>query len=353
MNPARILVTRIDRIGDVVLTTPALEALRRAFPEAWIAVLVRKQTRELVEGNPFINEVIAYDKEGAEGSWFGAAAFSVRLRRKRFDTAIHFHPTVRMHCLSWLAGIPVRIGFRRKAAWLLTHAVEERKREGLRSEASYNFDLLRVLNVSEPGRLGLFFPLREEEGARFDSLAREAGMDPEAEPYAVLNPSASCPSKIWPAARFAEVADFLWEQYRLRCVLIGAEQDRERSVRVRESARHPVLDLTGRLSLGMLGQALKKSQILISNDSGPVHIAAAVGTPVLSIFGRNESGLSARRWAPLGPKSRWIQKDVGCYFCLAHDCRIGFLCLRALTSGEVFGAVRAMEPFFLSEARLS
>lgn len=353
MNPRRILVTRIDRIGDVVLTTPALEALRRAYPEAWIAVLVRKQTRELVEGNPFVNEVIAYDKEDAEGNWLGAAAFSVRLRRKRFDTAIHFHATARVHWLSWLAGIPVRIGFRRKAPWLLTHAVEERKREGLRSEASYNFDLLRVLNLTEPDRMELFFPLREEDRARWDSLAREAGLDPAAEPYAVLNPSASCPSKIWPADRFAEVADFLWEQYRLPSVLIGAGEDRAHSVRVRESARHPALDLTGKLSLGTLGHCLKKAQILISNDSGPAHIAAAVGTPVLSIFGRNESGLSARRWAPLGPKSRWIQKDVGCYFCLAHDCRIGFLCLRALPSEEVIAAVRAMEPFFLSEARLS
>lgn len=353
MNPKRILLTRIDRIGDVVLSTPAVKAVRETFPDAWIAVLVRTENRELVEGNPHVNEVIPFEKEGADGGVPGAIRFAAGLRRKRFDTVVHFHATARMHWLSWLAGIPVRIGFRRKAAWLLTHPVDERKREGLRSEASYNFDLLRILNVTEPETLELYFPLGQQAGLRFDAWAREGGLDPAEEPYAVLNPSASCLSKIWPAERFAEIADFFWEQYRLRPVLIGAEKDREHAARVLASARHPVLDWTGKLSLGMLGHCLKRSQILVSNDSGPVHIAAAVGTPVLSIFGRNESGLSARRWAPLGAKSRWIQKDVGCYFCLAHECRIGFLCLRALSSSEVKDAVRSMEPFFLSEARLS
>lgn len=342
----KILLTRIDRIGDVVLTTPVFRAVRECFPKAWIAAMVRSETREIVEGNPYIDEVMVYDKEGKEKSPFKTFLFGLGLRRKKFDLVINFHPTHRVHWVSFVAGIPVRIGYAKKSGWLLTRKIEDQKKKGLKSEASYNFDLLRLLGIPEPEKMELFFPLRDKNREAFEDSARQAGLDSAAQPYVVLNPSASCPSKMWPAERFAKLGDALWDRYGLRSVLIGSERDKGVSEKAARLMRYTPADLTGRLTLGMLGWCLRGARLLVSNDSGPVHIGVACETPVLSIFGRNQAGLGPRRWGPLGDKSRVVQKDVGCYFCLAHNCRIHFLCLEVLSVEEVLEAVRAMEPFF-------
>lgn len=346
--PQKVLVTRIDRIGDVVLTTPVFQALRRHIPNAWIAALVRPATREILEGNPFIDEVLVYDKEGKEKSAWGTLLFALALKRKKFEAVINFHPTHRVHWISFLAGIPMRIGYQKKSGWLLTHAMEDTKKEGLKHEAAYNFDLLRFLHIAEPSHFELHFPLNEAKHFEWRDGARRLGWDPDSEPYVVLNPGASCPSKIWPAEKFAELGDALWEGYRFRSVLIGAGDDGAHSEKVKGFMKQAPVDLTGKLTLGMLAFCLKGARLLISNDSGPVHIGVAVGTPVLSIFGRNQVGLSPTRWGPLGVKSAHVQKDVGCYFCLAHRCQIDFLCLKALNVEEVLEAVRKMEPMFFT-----
>ena len=334
----RILITRTDRIGDLVLTTPVFEALRKKYPAAHLACLTFLENRAIVEGNPFLSEVILYDKRGSERGWLGHWRFARRLAKKNFDVVIHLHPTNRMHLVGWLAGVPVRIGYRKKNAWALTHALEDRKAEGAKHESEYNFDLLKFLGVDPPERIESYFPLKEKDRASLSFLLRNLDLKGEAR-YAVLNPSASCPSKIWHADRFARLADRLHEEFDLHVVLVGSQQDRRFSLKVRQAATQPLMDLTGRLSLGMLGWLLKQAQILISNDSGPVHIARAVGTPTISIFGRNLSGLSPKRWGPLGEGGRIVHKEVACPVCLAHRCRINFLCLDVVSVENVLQAV--------------
>jgi len=343
----RILITRTDRIGDVALSTPVFKAVREAFPGAYIGVIVLPHAREIVQGNPFINETIVYDKKGAQKNLFGNLLFAWKLRRGKWDAAVHLHPTHRMHWAAFLAGIPFRIGYDRKAGRLLTHRIEEKKREGEKHEAEYNFDLLDFLGVPKPGRLELFFPLNEENRIAFEKLSNSQGFHSYEKRYVVIHPSASSPSKIWPAERFSMLADVLYERYGLKCVLVGSQEDAPRAETVRNLMKHPAVNLSGKLSIGMLGWLLKRARLVISNDSGPVHIGVACGAPVLSIFGRNEPGLGPKRWGPLGEKSRYIQKDVGCFFCLADDCKIDFLCLRALKVEEVLDAVRGLEKFFL------
>jgi heptosyltransferase-2 len=330
----RILVTRTDRLGDLVLSTPVFEALRQKFPEAHLACITLLENRAVVEGNPYLNEVILYDKLGSERGWFGNLRFAARLAGKRFDSVIHLHPTNRMHLVSWLARIPVRIGYRKKNGWALTHSIEDRKAEGTKHESEYNFDLLKFLEIEPPKKIAPHFPLKEKDRLSLALLLKTLGLDPE-RPYAVLNPSASCPSKIWPAQRFASLADRLEQERGLQVALIGAIPDRRFAKKVEEFAGKPVIDLSGKLSLGALGWLLKGAKLLISNDSGPVHVARAVGTPVISLFGRNLAGLSPRRWGPLGEAGKVIHKEVACPVCLAHRCRINFLCLDVVTVEEV------------------
>ena len=126
----KILVSRTDRLGDLVLSTPVFQALREHFPSAHIACLTFLENRQVVEGNPYLNEVILYDKIGKEKSWWGNLRFSRELAKKSFDIVIHLHPTNRMHWVSWLAQIPVRVGYRKKNAWTLTHSIPDEKSEG-------------------------------------------------------------------------------------------------------------------------------------------------------------------------------------------------------------------------------
>lgn len=300
------------------------------------------QNRELAEGNPWINEVLLYDKQGGQKNWFGNFRFSRKIASKKFDIVIHLHATNRMHIVSWLAGIPIRIGYSRKSAWALTHPYEDCKKEGRKHEAEYNFDLLERLGISCPpvSEMKTFFPLPEKSKRSLAQLLLHHKIPQK--PFVIIHPSASCPSKRWPEERFAEVCEKLACCGDFFLIFVGSKQDRPVIQRILRQVPHPSADLSGKLTLSMLGCLLAESRFLISNDSGPVHIADAVGTPVVSVFGRNQPGLSPKRWGPIGKKSQFLWKDTGCKVCLAHNCQIAFLCLDVITAGDVMAALRDM-----------
>ncbi len=336
-TPQRILVIRLDRIGDVVLSTPVVRQLRQAFPTAFLAMMVRPECRELVEGHPDLDAVLLYDRDGREHSVAATIGFARRLRADRFDAALILHPSNRSHWIPWLAGIPMRVGYARKTAWLLTHRVPHRKQEGDRHEAEYSLELLRVLGI-EPAPPAPVIALSSAAQVRAEQHLAQAGAGASRQIVA-LHPSASCRSKRWAPERFAVVADRLASEQGVQVVLVAGPADVEHADAVRRAMRTAPLNLAGRLSVGELAWVLKRAAVLLSNDSGPVHIAAAVGTPVVAIFGRNERGLSPRRWGPVGQGHVVLHKEVGCKICLAHRCVIQFRCLSELSVDEVYGAV--------------
>jgi lipopolysaccharide heptosyltransferase II len=305
----RILITRTDRIGDLVLTTPLFKALRQKFPKAYLAALVFLEHREIVEGNPYLDEVILYDKKGTERSLWGQFCFSQKLRSKKFDVVIHAHGTNRMHLAAWLARIPVRIGYDRRAPWALTYVHSYNKKEGKKQESEYLLELLESLGVIAPREMETFFPVLDPAVRSLEKLLLSRKI-PRDLSWIVLNPSASDVTKMWPAERFAELVTRISKDRSCVFLAIGTAGDRAIMGKLKQNTSIPVFDLSGELSLGMLGALLKKAALLVSNDSGPVHIAAAVGTPVVSIFGRYEPGLGPKRWQPLGKNSRIVAKDV-------------------------------------------
>ncbi|MBI4974600.1 MAG: glycosyltransferase family 9 protein, partial [Candidatus Omnitrophica bacterium] len=133
----KILIIRLDRIGDVLLSTPVIKAVREAKPASHIAFMVQPYCREVVEGNPYLNEVIIYDKEEAEKGILGNLTFILNLHRHRFDLAIILHPTNRTHIITFLAGIPERVGYDKKMGWLLTKRIPHAKQFGLKHEIDY------------------------------------------------------------------------------------------------------------------------------------------------------------------------------------------------------------------------
>ncbi|MFH1594358.1 MAG: lipopolysaccharide heptosyltransferase II [Candidatus Omnitrophota bacterium] len=336
----RILLTRTDRIGDVVLSTPAIKAVRDKYPDAYIAFMVRPYARDVVEGNPYIDEVIIYDKYGEHKNLLNTVLFAISLRKKRFDLAIMLHPTNRAHMIAFAAGISRRVGYDKKLSFLLTERVPHLKQEGKKHESEYTLDLLETIGIRAKGR-ELFLPLNDRDIKNIENTLSEYHLGREALLIAV-NPGASCPSKRWRPESFAKVCDGLAEKYKAR-IIIAADASNSRFADILAGKmRYEPVNLAGKTTVGELAALLSKCDLFISNDSGPVHIACAIGTPTISIFGRGDPGLSSERWGPIGKETRVFHKDVGCDPCLAHNCKIGFKCLEAITPEEVLSAAEEL-----------
>ena len=330
----RILIVRTDRIGDVVLSTPTITATRKAFPDAYIAVMVSRETKDIVKGNPSANEVIVYDKKIKHRGVLQTLRFVKWLRSKKFESAIILHSTTRVSLVCFLAGIPKRIGYRRgKMDFLLTDKLDYKKRLGEKHEAEYSLDILRHIGID--ARMSpLTMPLRRENEKRIDELLEENGLM-EGERIILFHPGASHASKMWPCENFAKTADILTDKLKVRPVLVSGPDEVNIGKEVQGLMKNKPIFLCGKTSLGDLAALLKRADLFISNDSGPVHIACAIGTPVISIFSRNEKGLDPKRWGPIGDKTIALHKDVGCTECLAHNCKKAYLCLKSVTVDEV------------------
>lgn len=334
----RILIARTDRIGDVILSTPAIKAVRDAYPDAYIAFCVSPEALEIVDKNPYLNEVIVYDKKKKYRNLFGMIRFILKIRRKRFDTALILHPTNRMNLACFFAGIPRRVGFDRKMGFLLTDKIPHTKQEGKKHEMEYTLDVVRKIGI-EPVDKKLYMSLHKGVEEEVKKVFEENGIERIGNIVAI-HPGASCPSKRWPEEFFAETIEKLVKKYGARVIIVGSSSDEKTGRAIMDYLTVKAVDLTGKTSLSILAGILSKSRLFISNDSGPVHIAVSVGTPVIDIFGRNDPGLSPRRWGPLGPSDIVFHKDAGCIRCLAHNCDKDYKCLKAITPDEVVSAAK-------------
>ncbi len=336
----RILIVRTDRIGDVLLSTPVIKALRQKYPQAYISMMVAPYARDIVEGSPYLDEVIIYDKDIKHKSWLRCLKFASRLKKRKFDLAIILHPTNRVHLLTFLAGIPRLLGYNRKFGFLNNLVRVHTKQEGLKHEAEYNLDLLCDLGISGKAQ-DLFMPIRPESEQWVKDFLVSQGIK-ETDKILAINPGASCPSKIWPAGNFAKVAETLANRHNFKIIIVSGPKDIPIANMIAHKIGDRALNLSGKTSVSHLASMLKRCVLFISNDSGPVHIASSLGTPVISIFGRNQPGLSPRRWGPLGRQGKYLHKDVGCVQCLAHNCKKEFVCLRAISVEDVLSAAESM-----------
>jgi ADP-heptose:LPS heptosyltransferase len=236
----------------------------------------------------------------------------------------------------YLSGIPVRAGYDRKWGFLLTKRIPHTKQFGLRHEIDYALEAARYLGAEPSGR-GMHMAVQAEAARKAADMLAETGVG-GGDLLIAVNPGASCPSKRWPAEKFAKAASELADKYNAKVAVVCAGADRISGDKVAGLIGPRCANLSGRTTVAELAAVLKRAKLFISNDSGPVHIACAVGTPVVAVFGRNDAGLSPRRWGPSGARDRALHKDAGCAVCLAHRCGIGFKCLEMISAAEVVAA---------------
>lgn len=336
----RILIVRTDRIGDVLLSTPVISALRVRFPNAYIAMMIDPRAKDVIDGNPYLDEIIIYDKYVKHKGFISSFKFSSYLKSKNFDLALILHPTDRVNLIAFFAGIKKRVGYNRKFGFLLTDKLSHTKQLGEKHESEYCFDLLEYIGIFVQEKK-LYMPIREDSEKWVDELFVSENIG-SMDKLLGIHPAASCPSKIWPVERFAQVAERLSCLYGFKILVLSGPKDIKLADELIRGMKGNAVNLAGKISISQVASVLKRCRLFISNDSGPVHIATAVGTPVISIFGRNQKGLSPRRWGPLGSRDCVLHKEVGCIECLAHGCRKEFACLKAITVDEVLNVAREM-----------
>lgn len=300
-----ILIVRTDRIGDVVLTVPAIKALREAYPKAGISILVAPATRDLVDGNVCLDEVIVDDRKNEHKGLIGFLKLIKLIHQRHFDCAIVLHTKKRTNLTCFLAGIPVRIGYKNnKFGFLLNRPVVDIRHLGEHHEAEYCLDVLKELGI-ESDDLSLYLPVSEEALQWVDQFRREQGIG-ENDRLIAIHPGASDPAKRWPEQRFAQLIDILTDRHSAKIVIIGTSDVHDIAQKISSLSNSDVIDMTGKTTVGQLAGLLTRCDLLVSNDSGPVHIAAGVGTSVVSIFTRNQPGINPQRWRPLGEQSKVV-----------------------------------------------
>ena len=292
----RIVVIRTDRLGETLLTMPAAAALHDALPQARISLLVQPDLKPLLAEVPWLDEVLA-DDPGRSGSWWQEA---LRLRRllapRRFDLAVVANSKKASHAAVWLAGIPTRVGYDRKWGRLLTHRVPDRKSLGGRHEVEYNLDLITALGVPAPIRHWRL-PCSGSAQAEVLQLLEHQGVK-ASDQFVAVHPWTSNPRKQWPADRYQQLIGRLSQ--RLPVAVIGGPDEQRHASSVLPAPMRGVLNLVGRLSLPQLAALLERARLLVSNDSGPVHLASAVNAKTVVLFGSSDPSTGPGRWGPWG-----------------------------------------------------
>ncbi|MFQ5882156.1 MAG: lipopolysaccharide heptosyltransferase II [Candidatus Methylomirabilales bacterium] len=333
----RILIRGVNWVGDAVMTTPVIAGIRKTFPRARISLLVTPWVAGVFEGSPHIDEVLLYDREGRHRGASGFLRLVQELRAWRFDMAILLQNAFEAALLTFLAGIPHRIGYNAQGrGFLLTTAVVlDRSSKGLH-HVEYYQALLKVLGWPEGGREPTLYLSGGVEERAGELVAREGvRLD---EPLIAFNPGSTYGSaKRWPADRYATLADRLVEGLGARIVLTGAPGDEPVARTVRSLARHPgcIVDLTGRTDIQLLAAVLRRCAVYVTNDTGAMHIGAAVGVPLVAVFGPTDP----RTTSPAG-RHLLLRHPVPCSPCLLRECPIDHRCMTGISVDEVFSSVK-------------
>lgn len=285
-SPRAILILKPCCVGDILLSTPLVATIRRAYPQARLDYAVGPWSRPLLESNPHLNDLVDCGRVGSgRYGWGDYWALVQRLRAGEYEACFVLERSPLISLLPYLAGIPHRVGLDSGGrGFSLTVRVPV---EGIKHEAELYLDTARVVGLRVERPVLEFYP-RAEERERAQLLLPNRQPLVAIHPAGGRNPGMYLPAKRWPSERFAAIADRIIESLGGSVVLIGGPGDEGVAAAVIERMRNQPLDLTGRLTWGETGAVLERCDLCLGNDTGAIHLAVAVGTPVVAIFGPSD-----------------------------------------------------------------
>ena len=328
-----ILLIKPSSLGDIVHAMPVCAAIRRAYPKARLTWLVKRQWAGLVERIDGVDRV--WPVKPTIMGWLSQVP---ALRTERFDLVVDLQGLFRSAAIGWLGGSPLLVGFangREGSPWFYSRRVPVPQ---LEMHAVDRYLLVaKAVGAVEAGTPEFSFCIPQTDYDEVDRLLSRSGVTPGTR-WVAMNVSARWPTKRWSAASFAEVADRLQQEDCGAVVIIGGPDERTDVAAVIGRMKTPAIDLAGATTVGLLPALLSRASLLITNDSGPMHIAAAVGTPVVALFGPT----SAARTGPYGVGHDVLTGKVPCSPCFSRTCHnsLPLECLKMVSPEQVLSAAR-------------
>ena len=336
----RILVRGPNWLGDAVMCEPALRGLRRLFPDAQIALLVKPAVADLFAGHPALTRVLTYDTKGRHAGLSGKWALAGQLRRQGFDLAVLFQNAFEAAFLSFLAGVPRRYGYATDGrSLLLSDPVAAPDPRTLVHQVRYYWDLLKPLGLTgdPPAPELVVFPEEEQAMARRFAQGGLTASDI----VVGINPGSTYGgAKRWLPERFAEVTERLCctiresREQQVSVVIFGAKGEERLGQEIAASLSSRSLVLSGATTIRELMAAVKRCAVLLTNDTGPMHIASAFQVPVVAIFGPTDW----RTTSPFGSAHAIVRQPVDCAPCLLRECPIDHRCMTRVSVDQVYEA---------------
>ena len=328
----KILVRSTNWIGDAVMTTPAMGSVRAAFPSSEIVLAANPVVSELMNPHPFCDRVIVYDKRGPHRGIGGLWKFCRLLAMERFDMAILFQNAIEAAIMVKLAGIKTRAGYGTDGRGiLLTHAIRVTKEVRRLHHTQYYTNMLAELGIPNAGQ-ELRLQCTDEE-------MRWAGGVLGPGKWAAINPGAAYGSaKRWYPERFGQVADALASDFGYESLLVGGPGEASIGSEIESRMRSKPLNLIGGTSVRQLMALLASVQLVITNDSGPMHMAAAFGRPIVALFGPTDHSTTS----PLCSRFSLVRKETECAPCLKRQCPTDHRCMADISVNDVLHAVETL-----------
>ena len=325
-----LLIIKLRYIGDVLLATPPLRAIKEARPDVRVTMMVNRGTEGVLSGNPDIDEILVLDKESMAAQW----RLMVELRRRRFETVIDLTDGDRAAFLSWMSGASVRVGFNDEQRWRgACYSVVVPPQPGMRHRIERDLAVLNLLGVQASVQQPKLW-LAQEDEAGADQLLDRFGIRRN-RPFIILQPGARYWFKAWPAERFAELADRLASEYTCQVLIVGSRNEEALAQRIHGATTSRPVSIAGLTTLQQFAAIAKRASLFVGNDSGAMHIAAAVGTPVVALFGPSNPD----EWGPRGGRVKVLYKGLDCRACFHPTCERGEQnCMKQLSVAEVYAA---------------
>ncbi len=336
----KILIRATNWVGDAIMALPALRAVRKRFPEAEIAIVGRPYVADIYRDQEICNQLIPYDPKDLHAGFSGRERLAAELRAQKFDVALLLQNAFDAAWLAWRANIPERIGYARDVrSFLLTKAVPlPRHGETPVHEKFYYLELLRragwLDSVQDETFIGLSVP--EEKRRSADELLCKFGVRQGALRIAIGAGASYGSAKCWPPPRFAEVANRLQSEADADVILFGIAAEATVSTAISGELRRPPINLTGKTAIADLPALLSQCHLFIGNDSGAMHVAAAVGLPIVAVFGPTDPNGTA----PVTTRCSIVQQKPYCSPCFLRCCPTDHRCMTAITAGMVAAAAR-------------
>ena len=328
----KILLIRLRRIGDVILTTPAISALRQGYPTASISNIIERPYRELVEENPNLDKVIVLEKKQSLRDFLKLIRL---IRKEKYDVVLDFHGGPRASLITLFSKAKLKVGYKIKYKnFIYNIKLPRSPKEGFFHSVENHINLVKALGVDVKSLPPLYLPqARKTEVEKVKKFIEENSLG--GSKIITIHISAGNKFRSWGMDNLVQLTNLLAQRPDVKIILLGTSEDQNAEEEILKKSTASPLSLVGRLNLREAKELISHSSLFVGPDSGPMHIAASTSTPIVALFGPNLPAFNA----PWQAKAFVVEKELGCRPCKQRNCiHEDFRCLQSIEPEEVYQA---------------